>query len=117
MEGGQDIRADRLSADGQRRSRALSPQHVEEAARGKNLPRLSAQRPQATAVAVLSPRARAGATVSMPFTWRRSKAVSTRSASQYAPCRRLLRKTKAWEGYDEAAASVKAAIGRLASKK
>ena len=45
VEGSQGVRARRLPVDGERRSRALSAQHVEEAAPGKNLPRLSAQRP------------------------------------------------------------------------
>ena len=45
VEGGQGLRAGHLPVDGERRSRALSAQHVEEAAQGKDLPRLSAQRP------------------------------------------------------------------------
>lgn len=70
----------------------------------------------ATAVAVLSPRARDGATVSMPLTWAQvrcdldSKRYTVRSVPS------LLAKSKAWEGYDEAASSIKSAIRKLASK-
>jgi bifunctional non-homologous end joining protein LigD len=69
-----------------------------------------------TAVAVLSPRAREGATVSMPLTW-------TQLRGDLAPARytvrtvpSLLAKSKAWEGYDDAASSIKTAIGKLAGK-
>jgi bifunctional non-homologous end joining protein LigD len=70
----------------------------------------------ATAVAVLSPRAREGATVSMPLTWMqvRGDLDPKRYTVRTAPA--LLGKTKAWEGYDDAAASIKAAIKKLASK-
>ncbi len=44
LERGQGLRARRLPVDGGRRSRALSAQHVEEAAQRKDLPGLSAQR-------------------------------------------------------------------------
>jgi bifunctional non-homologous end joining protein LigD len=63
-----------------------------------------------TAVAVLSPRARDGAPVSMPIHWkdvRRSlepKKFTVRSAPS------LLRKSKPWEGYAEAARSLADAI-------
>jgi len=70
----------------------------------------------ATAVAVLSPRARPGATVSMPLTWAqvRGDLDPTRYTVRTVPA--LLAKTKAWQGYDEAAASIKAAIGKLGEK-
>jgi len=70
----------------------------------------------ATAVAVLSPRARQGATVSMPLTWAqvRGDLDPRRYTVRTVPA--LLAKTKAWEGYDDAASSIKAAIKKLAGK-
>jgi bifunctional non-homologous end joining protein LigD len=70
----------------------------------------------ATAVAVLSPRARQGATVSMPLTWAqvRGDLDPKRYTMRTVPA--LLAKTKAWEGYDDAASSIKAAIKKLAGK-
>jgi bifunctional non-homologous end joining protein LigD len=69
-----------------------------------------------TAVAVLSPRARKGATVSMPLTWPQvhddldPKRYTVRSVPA------LLAKTKAWQDYDGTASSIKAAIKKLARK-
>ena len=70
----------------------------------------------ATAVAVLSPRARAGATVSMPLTWAqvRGDLDPTRYTVRTVPA--LLAKTKAWQGYDDAASSIKTATSKLAGK-
>jgi bifunctional non-homologous end joining protein LigD len=70
----------------------------------------------ATAVAVLSPRARAGATVSMPLTWAqvRGDLDPTRYTVRTVPA--LLAKTKAWQGYDDAASSIKTATAKLAGK-
>jgi bifunctional non-homologous end joining protein LigD len=70
----------------------------------------------ATAVAVLSPRARTGATVSMPLTWAqlRNDLDPKRYTVRTVPA--LLGKTKAWEGYDNAAASIKPAIKKLAAR-
>ena len=70
----------------------------------------------ATAVAVLSPRARQGATVSMPLTWPqvRGDLDPKRYTARSVPA--LLAKTKAWEGYDDAASSIKAAIKKLVTK-
>lgn len=70
-----------------------------------------------TAVAPLSPRARAGATVSMPLTWAQVKGDldPTRYTVRTVPA--LLARSKAWEDYDDAAASIKAAMKKLDGKK
>jgi bifunctional non-homologous end joining protein LigD len=70
----------------------------------------------ATAVAVLSPRAREGATVSMPLTWVqvRGDLDPRRYTVRSVPA--LLAKTSAWEGYDDAASSIKAGIRKLTGK-
>jgi bifunctional non-homologous end joining protein LigD len=70
----------------------------------------------ATAVAVLSPRAREGATVSMPLTWAQVRGDLDPKRYTVRTVPALLAKTKAWEGYDDAASSIKAAIKRLAGK-
>jgi bifunctional non-homologous end joining protein LigD len=64
----------------------------------------------ATAVAVLSPRAREGAPVSMPIDWRavRSGLDPKRFTVRSGP--RLLQKNKPWAGYDAAARSLADAI-------
>lgn len=67
----------------------------------------------ATAVAVLSPRARASATVSMPVTWAQVKPSLDPHAFTIRSVPALLKKSKAWEGYDETASSLKAAIRKL----
>jgi len=67
----------------------------------------------ATAVAPLSPRARPGATVSMPLTWAQVKTdldprrFTTRSVPD------LLRRTKAWADYEKAERPLSDAIKRL----
>ncbi|MGH6764844.1 MAG: DNA ligase D, partial [Bradyrhizobium sp.] len=71
----------------------------------------------ATAVAVLSPRARPGATVSMPLTWPQVKADLDPRRYTVRTVPALLARTKAWADYDEAASSIKAAIKKLASGK
>jgi bifunctional non-homologous end joining protein LigD len=71
----------------------------------------------ATAVAVLSPRARAGATVSMPLTWTQVKTDLDPRRYTVRTVPALLARTKAWADYDEAASSIKAAIRKLASEK
>jgi bifunctional non-homologous end joining protein LigD len=70
----------------------------------------------ATAVAVLSPRAREGATVSMPLIWAQVRGDLDPKRYTVRTVPALLAKTKAWEGYDDAASSIKAAIRKLAGK-
>ena len=70
----------------------------------------------ATAVAVLSPRAREGATVSMPLTWAQVSGDLDPKRYTVRTVPALLAKTKAWDGYDDAASSIKAAIKKLAGK-
>jgi bifunctional non-homologous end joining protein LigD len=70
----------------------------------------------ATAVAVLSPRARDGATVSMPLTWAQVRGDLDPKRFTLRTVPALLAKTKAWQGYDDAASSIKAAIGKLAAR-
>ena len=69
-----------------------------------------------TAVAVLSPRAREGATVSMPLTWTQVRGDLDPKKYTVRTVPALLAKTKAWEGYDDAATSIKAAMKKLAAK-
>ena len=66
-----------------------------------------------TAVALLSPRARDGATVSMPLTWAQVKGDLDPKRFTVRTVPALLAKTKAWQGYDEAASSIKAAMKKL----
>lgn len=70
-----------------------------------------------TAVAALSPRARDGATVSMPVTWAQVKGDLDPKKYTMRTVPGLLARSKAWEGYDDAAASIKAAMKKLAAKK
>jgi bifunctional non-homologous end joining protein LigD len=69
-----------------------------------------------TAVAVLSPRAREGATVSMPLTWAQVRGDLDPKRYTLRSVPGLLAKTKAWEDYDDAESSIKAAIKKLAGK-
>jgi bifunctional non-homologous end joining protein LigD len=70
----------------------------------------------ATAVAVLSPRAREGATVSMPLTWTQLRGDLDPKRYTVRTVPALLAKTKAWEGYEDAASSIKAAMKKLAAQ-
>ena len=69
-----------------------------------------------TAVAPLSPRAREGATVSMPLTWAQVKNDLDPKRYTLRTVPAILARSKAWVGYDDAASSIKAAIGKLAEK-
>lgn len=69
-----------------------------------------------TAVAVLSPRAREGAPVSMPIHWKEARKglEPKRFALRSVPA--LLKKTKPWPDYEKAARSLEAAIRSLTRK-
>jgi bifunctional non-homologous end joining protein LigD len=71
----------------------------------------------ATAVAVLSPRAREGATVSMPLTWAQVSGDLDPKRYTVRTVPALLAKTKAWQGYEDAASSIKSAMKKLDEKK
>jgi bifunctional non-homologous end joining protein LigD len=66
-----------------------------------------------TAVAVLSPRARPGASVSMPLAWTQVKAGLDPKKFTLRTAPDLIKRSKAWEGYDEAAVSLKAILKKL----
>ena len=67
----------------------------------------------ATAVAPFSPRARPNATVSMPLTWKEVTAKLDPGRYTIRTVPRLLGKTAAWDGYDEAGRPLGEAIARL----
>ena len=71
----------------------------------------------ATAVAVLSPRARAGATVSMPLTWAQVRGDLDPKRYTVRTVPTLLARTKVWQDYDDAACSIKAATRKLGPRK
>ncbi|NUU42046.1 DNA ligase D [Tardiphaga robiniae] len=66
-----------------------------------------------TAVSVLSPRARKGATVSMPLTWPQLRKDLDPKNFTVRSVPALLAKSKAWVGYEDAASSIKSAIGKM----
>jgi bifunctional non-homologous end joining protein LigD len=70
----------------------------------------------ATAVAPLSPRARAGAPVSMPLNWKEVKRALNplRYTLRTAPA--LLERSRSWSDYHAAARSLRAAVKRISSR-
>ena len=68
----------------------------------------------ATAVAPLSPRARPGATVSMPITWNQVKADLDPKRYTLRTVPGLLAKTTAWKDYDDGHRPLEPAIKQLA---
>ena len=68
----------------------------------------------ATAVAPLSPRARPHAPVSMPLTWAQVKSDLDPSRYTLRSVPGLLKRSRAWEGYDKAGRSLADAIAALA---
>jgi bifunctional non-homologous end joining protein LigD len=70
-----------------------------------------------TAVAPLSPRARDGATVSMPLAWSQVKAGLDPMRYTIRTVPALLRKSKAWPDYDEKAVPLRQAIQALIDSK
>ncbi|MGH8294596.1 MAG: DNA ligase D [Steroidobacteraceae bacterium] len=70
----------------------------------------------ATAVAPLSPRARAGATVSMPLTWAQARAGLDPRKFTIRTAWPLLERSAAWDGYAESARPLLPAIERLAGR-
>ena len=67
-----------------------------------------------TAVAVLSPRARQGAPVSMPLTWAQVRKDLDPKRFSIWTVPSLLKKTRAWRGYDDAAVPLRAAMKKAA---
>jgi bifunctional non-homologous end joining protein LigD len=70
----------------------------------------------ATAVAPLSPRARPGATVSMPLTWAQARAGLDPGKFTVRTARALLERSGAWDGYGESSRPLLPAIERLVGR-
>ena len=116
LAGSQGLRARRLRADGARQPRALSGQHGQEAAHGPHLPRLSAQRPHGDrGRAAVAARARRRPGLDAADLGAGARRLDPkRFTVRTVPA--LLAKSKAWEGYDDAASSIKNAIKKLDGK-
>jgi len=71
----------------------------------------------ATAVGPLSPRARPGATISMPLTWPQVKAGLDPRRFRITTAAALLKKSKAWEDYADKVMPLEPAIERLMKPK
>ncbi|MCV3768929.1 DNA ligase D [Rhizobium sp. TRM95796] len=71
----------------------------------------------ATAVAPLSPRARPGATVSMPLSWTQVTSALDPKRFTIRTVPKLMEKTSAWQDYPDAERSLEQAIRRLAKMK
>ena len=70
----------------------------------------------ATAVAPLSPRARPGATVSMPLTWSQVRKGLDPRKFTLRTARNLIARSKAWHGYDGAKRPLATALRKLTAK-
>jgi bifunctional non-homologous end joining protein LigD len=68
----------------------------------------------ATAVAPLSPRARAGATVSMPLTWKQARIGLDPAKFTIRTARALLERSAAWEDYAQSSRPLLPAIEKIA---
>jgi bifunctional non-homologous end joining protein LigD len=68
---------------------------------------------KSTAVAPLSPRARSGATVSMPIAWSHVNASLDTKRFTVRTVPAIIKRSKVWGDYNGAAASLKAAIKQL----